>query len=120
MMPKLRTLFCLYNVKFQDVLSRLSAYRTSRKKTAQILESSSQSLNADHNIKVDSKSSKSSILNCNVNKVKESGQIKVEEKNESATARVRLKRRGLGTLWIRKCFSDAFRLLSHLRQLERQ
>ena len=74
------------DVKFRDVQSRLSTYRT-RKKTAQILESDRQSLNADHNIKVDSKSSKSSIFSCdvNINKVKDSGPIKVEEKNESAT-----------------------------------
>ena len=72
-------------MKFRDVQSRLSTYRT-RRKTAQILESNSQSLNADHYIKVDGKSSKSSILSCNINKVKESGPIMVEEKNESATA----------------------------------
>ena len=71
-------------MKFRDVQSRLSTYRT-RKMIAQILESNSQSLNADHNIKVDSKSSKNSILSCNVNKVKDSGPIKVEEKNKSAT-----------------------------------
>ena len=86
----------------------------------------------------DSKSSKNSILSCDVNKLKESGPIKVEEKNESATAHTS---ESLTCSWILmavKCvmwlgglglfihfgfgsvFSDAFRLLSHLRQLERQ
>ena len=74
-------------MKFRDIRSRLSTYRT-RKKIAQILESNSQSLNADHDVKVDSKSSKSSILSHDVNKVKESEPIKVEEKNESTTAHI--------------------------------